>query len=110
MARGGKRDGAGRPPGSKDKATRDAGATIGELARDKTDIALKALEEVANDPEQGAARVSAANSLLDRGYGKPAQSVEHSGKDGGAIEIQNTDIKATVAAVVSLMREASLKG
>ena len=34
-----------------------------------------------------AARVSAANASLDRGYGKPKQGMEHTGKDGAPIEI-----------------------
>lgn len=33
-----------------------------------------------------AARVSAANSILDRGWGKPAQPVDGDG-EGGAIEL-----------------------
>jgi hypothetical protein len=32
--------------------------------------------------------VSAATALLDRGYGKPRQSLEHTGKDGGPVELQ----------------------
>jgi hypothetical protein len=42
-----------------------------------------------------AARVSAAEHLLNRGWGKPPQSVEHSGRDGGPIETRVlTDIEA----------------
>jgi hypothetical protein len=33
------------------------------------------------------ARVTAANALLDRGFGKPLQSMEHTGKDGGPLEV-----------------------
>ena len=32
------------------------------------------------------AQLAAANALLDRGYGRPAQAVEMSGKDGGPIQ------------------------
>jgi len=80
--RGGKRPGAGRPKGAKDKLTRDAGATLSELARQHTGAALETLVQIAQTGESEAARVSAANALLDRGYGKPAMSVDHTSTDG----------------------------
>jgi hypothetical protein len=33
-------------------------------------------------------QLAAANALLDRGYGRPAQAVEMSGKDGGPIQAE----------------------
>lgn len=95
MPRGGKRPGAGRPKGAKDTATRKAGATIAELARKHSATALKALSDIAAKGESEAARVSAANALLDRGFGKPPQAIEHTGKDGGPIEtkdVSNDDL------------------
>lgn len=63
----------GRQKGSVNKAT----ASIRDAARKYTLDALKTLVEVMNDDQQPApARVSAANALLDRGYGKPHQSVD----------------------------------
>jgi hypothetical protein len=41
--------------------------------------------QVAQSSESDAARVAAANALLDRGYGKPRQGVEHTGVDGAPI-------------------------
>ena len=35
-----------------------------------------------NDQEPAASRVSAANALLDRGYGKPRQTVDNTSSDG----------------------------
>ena len=70
---GGKRPGAGRPKGSKDKATVAQGATLSELARKHTDVALNTLVSIATSGESDAARVSASVAILDRGYGKPAQ-------------------------------------
>lgn len=73
MRRGGKRAGAGRPSGRKNKATVAQKLTLEELARTHTDTALAVLVEVAQHGQSEAARVSAANSILDRGYGKPRQ-------------------------------------
>ena len=74
---GGRRPGAGRPPGSRNKATlaREAGAkTLTDLARENTEAALAALLEVAGDATApAAARVSAATALLDRAWGRPPQ-------------------------------------
>lgn len=87
MAPGGKREGAGRPKGVPNKAT----AEIKELAQKYGPAALKTLSDIAQDDQAPhAARVSASNALLDRGYGRPAQSVEHTGKDGGAINANIT--------------------
>lgn len=85
MASGGLRAGAGRPKGSKDKATLEQKATISDLAKALAPQALKTLAEVMKSGASDAARVAAANSILDRAYGKPVQSVEHVGKEGGAI-------------------------
>lgn len=76
MALGGKREGAGRPAGSKNKITAD----VKEIAQAYGEEAVKALVEIVRDGEAPhAARVSAVKELLDRGYGKAKQAVEHSG-------------------------------
>lgn len=72
--RGGKRAGAGRPLGAKSRATKEAKATLEELARSYTDRALNTLISVAEKSESDSARVAAATALLDRGYGRPHQS------------------------------------
>ncbi len=84
--RGGKRPGAGRKKGSRDRATIEQKATLEELARSHTELAVNVLVQVAKASESDAARVSAANVILDRGYGKARQAIEHTGKDGGPIE------------------------
>jgi hypothetical protein len=99
--RGGKRTGAGRPKGAKDVATRKQGGTIAELARGHTKAALDALVTIAKSGESEGARVSAATAILDRGYGKPTQAHEHSGRDGGPIEyrsMSDEEIAARIAA------------
>jgi hypothetical protein len=69
--RGGKRIGAGRPLGAKNWATAELRNSLSELARKHTKEAFYALLEVARDGQSERARISAANSILDRGYGKP---------------------------------------
>jgi hypothetical protein len=80
--RGGKRPGAGRRKGSVARATREHKATLGDLARKHTDVAMKALADIAAKGESESARVAASNSILDRAYGKPVQAVQHSGAVG----------------------------
>lgn len=53
-----------------------APANIRSLARSHTETALNVLVGIMNSAEApDAARVSAANSILDRGWGKPAQPI-----------------------------------
>ena len=68
---------------------------IRSLARSHTESALNVLAGIMNEPEAPhAARVSAANSLLDRGWGKPNQSI--SGEEGGPIQfIVSTGVPRT---------------
>ena len=81
---GGKRPGAGRKPGHVSKAKLD----IAERAKTHGDAALQALVDVMQDAKAPhSARVSAANAILDRGYGKPHQAVSHGGEDGGPIKL-----------------------
>lgn len=63
------------------------GATLAEMARAHTADALKVLAQVAMTGQSEAARVSAANALLDRGYGRPSQSLEIAGPDGDPLAI-----------------------
>jgi hypothetical protein len=57
-------------------------AEIRSLARSHTESALNCLVGIMGQSDAPpAARVSAANSILDRGWGKPAQPIEN-GEDG----------------------------
>lgn len=80
-AKGGPRPGAGRKPGAPNKAT----ATLKELAREYTPQALEALVKVMIHGESEAARVAAANAVLDRGYGKPS-TVLAGDEEGGPVK------------------------
>ena len=82
MARGGKREGAGRPIGAVSKATAD----IREAAQVYSEQALQVLVQVANTGESDAARVAAANAILDRAHGKPKQI--HDGSFDGKLTLR----------------------
>ena len=80
--RGGKRPGAGRKPGRVSAAKR----SLADMAKTHAAAALKALVDIAKDGESEGARVSAATAILDRAYGKPTQSLQHTGAGGGPIQ------------------------
>lgn len=63
--------GQGRPKGAKNKATQE----LQDLARVHTPAAIAELARLAVAAESETARVAAINSLLDRGHGKPSQSI-----------------------------------
>jgi hypothetical protein len=105
MARGGKREGAGRKKGSKDRKPRSSPIIIAkaqekrelrEAARQFTDDALKTLAAICNEGQSEAARVSAACALLDRGYGKPTQQVE-TGSPGEFSRLSDEELDAQIA-------------
>ena len=57
------------------------------LARDRSVEAVEKLITIMRDAAAThTAQIIAANSILDRGYGRPHQSVEMTGKDGDPIE------------------------
>ena len=71
---GGYRNGAGRPAGSKNRASSDKKRCLTHIARQYTQQAIEVLIDVALTGRTDAARVSAASAILDRGYGKPTAS------------------------------------
>lgn len=79
-------------PGGRPKGLVELAVLCRAKTREAIDTLLKIMK---NGRAPAAARVSAACAILDRGYGKPLQSVELSGIDGGPIETVNvTDIEA----------------
>jgi hypothetical protein len=75
-------------PGGRPKALRH----VEELAREQTVDALKTLETIhKNTKAPAAARVAAANALLDRGWGKARQALEM-----GTLEGSSTAPKLTI--------------
>ncbi len=71
-----------------------AKADIRSLARSQTEKAVKVLVGIMSQSKApAAARVAAANALLDRGWGKAAQS--HTDGDGGPVRHVVTIIDPT---------------
>jgi hypothetical protein len=61
-------------------------ADIRSLAREHTALCIRTLAHIVRSPKAPeGARVVAANSLLDRGWGKAEQV--HAGPDGGPIRV-----------------------
>lgn len=58
---------------------------IKSLARSYTEMAIQTLAGIAQNGTQESAKVAAANSLLDRGWGKAAQPI--SGDDENPLKI-----------------------
>lgn len=74
--RGGKRPGSGRPKGARNKVT----AEIRELAQPYAPEAITTLTRIMRRGESDAARVAAAKEILDRAFGKAAQTVHSTGE------------------------------
>ena len=76
-------------PGGRSPRVGPNGETVAELARAHTATAIETLVEVmsgkGNEPRD---RVAAANALLDRGWGKPKESVDLDARvEGGVVPI-----------------------
>ena len=118
MARGGKREGAGRKKGSKDTRPRSSPVIIApaqekrelrEAARQFTDDALETLAVICNEGQSEAARVSAACALLDRGYGKPTQQLE-TGSPGEFSRMTDDELDAYIAESAELIATHKANG
>jgi hypothetical protein len=75
----------GRQKGTKNKATSE----LKTLAREHTETCLN-MARLATNAASEQARVGAIKELLDRGWGKPKQDVEHSGPEDGSIPVEIT--------------------
>jgi hypothetical protein len=72
-AHGGKREHAGRPVGSLNKISKP----VRELASAFGEEAIATLAHLMHHAETEQVRLAASNSLLDRGFGKPAHEEAH---------------------------------
>jgi hypothetical protein len=69
--RGGKREGAGRPPGPIGRGA--AFKHLRELARSHTEEAVLTIVNIMRKSKDGWLRLACANAILDRSFGKPRQ-------------------------------------
>ena len=74
--------GPGRPKGSKNKAT----AEIREIALAVAPDTFARVVELSRSADLKIA-LAASQVILDRAYGKPAQEMQHTGKDGGPLVV-----------------------
>ena len=86
MARGGKREGAGRPSGAVTRRTREAAEAASESGLTPLEYMLSILRDETQDQER---RMWAAEKAAPYVHAKLA-SVEHSGPDGGPIQSEAT--------------------
>ena len=94
---GGKRPNAGRPKGKVSEAKR----AIAEVAQEHAQDMLNVLVKIAkNDEQPASARVSAANAVIERGYGKPVTPIQDVSQDRltlALIEISKQGSAAPIA-------------
>lgn len=87
---------SGNPGGRPIKRLAD-GRSLSEIASTYTDSALATLAEIMADAKApAAARATAANSLLDRGHGRPKQPIEHD------LDISKLTDEQTIALALAL--------
>lgn len=80
---------------------------IRSFARQHTEAALNTLVDImSNENSKDAARVAAAQAILDRGWGKPSQSMEVSGPEGGPIQHENLSDEAAARAMAHIFLAA----
>ena len=86
-------------------------AEVKELARAHTGEAIETLVSIMTNPKSApAARVSAANALLDRGYGKPLQHITGEGGPSYVVRLPEPckTAEAWVASLGDLSGQKSL--
>lgn len=76
----------GRPKKTKEQVDLEA------ACRDLTPKALDVVVAIMESGDNERNRFAAAQYILDRGWGKPKQALEHSGKDGEPLNIEVTFI------------------
>jgi hypothetical protein len=87
---GGRRPGAGRPLGSPNKLTRP----LKELAALHSEDCIAVLVELRDHAEAEQVRLAAANSLLDRGHGRPSQALAVTQNEGLRVYVYGKPVGA----------------
>jgi hypothetical protein len=82
-------------PGGRPKVVGEVQA----LARQSTAEAVETLRDVMSDKKAPpAARVAAANSILDRGYGRPSQTINSGAPDKPVDQLSDAELTAIICA------------
>ena len=89
MARGGKREGAGRPKGARNKATEEARQQAAKEGETPLAYMLRVMRDGEADAKRRDAMAQAAAPYLH----PKLSTVEHSGKGGGPIRIQKIEVE-----------------
>jgi hypothetical protein len=64
-----------------------AGNPLAELGRSHAEAAFKILADIAKDGESESARLSAANAILDRVFGRPKQAQDLGGAEEPPVKV-----------------------
>jgi len=77
-------------PNGRPKVLLPDGRSLSDIAKAHTAKAIETLVEIMEDEDAPhSAKVSAINSILDRGWGRPAQSIQVGGDpDGVPVQVQ----------------------
>lgn len=78
---------------------------ITDLAREAGPDAVKRLIKLSKG--KGAVALQAARALLDRGYGRPSQSIQVTGSDNGPIQVR--DLSNLSDAELELLKKLAIK-
>jgi hypothetical protein len=87
MGHGGKRVGAGRKFGVRNKLTADVKATLTEICKAHTPEMVELLLKIARGQKATGAQLKAIDSILDRGNGKPMQTTALTGPAVGPVVV-----------------------
>ena len=80
-------------------------AELVDMARAASPAAMQRAIDLSGNPD-GNIALKAIALILDRGYGKPMQGVELSGKDGAAVKVVSDDGFAAFAAILDEIASA----
>ena len=84
------RKGQSGNPGGRPKRTQEE-LDLVAACKDRTPAALAVIESIMMEGENERNRLAAAQSIIERAYGRPVQPTEISGKDGGPVEIKKIE-------------------
>lgn len=92
------RDASGKGVSGNPGGKKRSDYAVKHLAQTYTEEALKRLVDIMRQEDDLRAAASAANAVLDRGWGKPAQAIIGGGEDDPPISVTEIIIRAIDAA------------